>query len=982
MTDINSRFICKGPIHKLLNHLATTYKYTDPSKGCSESQKGKKIRPQNCLAYFANISCPSSLYDLTFEPSKTYVEFKEISWFLLLIFQDWGRLLTFVEKSVQKLWRENAANRSLHHSVDDMVCGNEVKEGDDITSAKEGLFAAQLPENSAFAPFLHGNQNRQPSCYLGSSSFDMLTKEVNHILSSEYVEVPSREFCMNGSEFKEKQDDESTICQSDYSFQLWDNSFCKRTPKVTKERDSTLLESDVSFLCSNDIKDMISDTEKFCDQMEGFIVSSDRQCVTPEIGLRARNGYVENFLSSQYQELSNEIEDEKRNRKPFLRSCSSQRSQPLDRAWSIKHEGSEYPVDSYYGKRRRVCAGEIFDHPEADFSNQTFDAFPQTLWQDKGLCIQKFPSHPVRVNASVDFDVSSGASMKPSLHHADPLSGERGIASSSSEWFSAIPDALCEATAWDDRDFNYDNAHKGSVNLDTRPSDWDFADRMKSDLKFEDEIALQDCSQENCISSRKQSLLDFNDYAYSSEDMCGFVQGHLEDELYLEHPDRSIGEKDRLPVNKYSEGHKRNDTFENRGRYSRHQYVQNDYVPRKQCRRSYSAPPFHRPKRKFISLNFHLKEEGKPCAQRFLENNHGTEAKKLFHPSHQEDLLLGTRADVMSQSNVMLEIRDIPKDTKFDHSGYLKASDSPIEGFLPKGIEEKKDSATKWRDGLEQIAYKKMSCERDNQRKILDINSGFLHLASHSLVPESIPMNFLEGAKVLQQVDKKFIPIVSGQTLAIIDQHAADERIRLEELRQKVKAKTITYLNAEKELILPEMGYQLLQNYAEQVKDWGWLCNIQAQGSGTFKKNLNILHRQPTVVILLAVPCILGVNLSDEDLLEFLQQLAETDGSSTIPPSVLRVLNFKACRGAIMFGDSLLHSECALIVEELKKTSLCFQCAHGRPTTAPLVNLEALHKQIARLGKSSKTSNDSWHGLRRQAISLERTAQRLHSARA
>lgn len=29
--------------------------------------------------------------------------------------------------------------------------------------------------------------------------------------------------------------------------------------------------------------------------------------------------------------------------------------------------------------------------------------------------------------------------------------------------------------------------------------------------------------------------------------------------------------------------------------------------------------------------------------------------------------------------------------------------------------------------------------------------------------------------------------------------------------------------------------------------------------------------------------------------------------------------------GAIMFGDSLLPSECSLIVEELKHTSLCFQ---------------------------------------------------------
>lgn len=57
-----------------------------------------------------------------------------------------------------------------------------------------------------------------------------------------------------------------------------------------------------------------------------------------------------------------------------------------------------------------------------------------------------------------------------------------------------------------------------------------------------------------------------------------------------------------------------------------------------------------------------------------------------------------------------------------------------------------------------------------NQSDILDISSGFLHLAADSLVPNSINKHFLENAKVLQQVDKKFIPIVAGKTLAVIDQ--------------------------------------------------------------------------------------------------------------------------------------------------------------------------------------------------------------------
>lgn len=301
-------------------------------------------------------------------------------------------------------------------------------------------------------------------------------------------------------------------------------------------------------------------------------------------------------------------------------------------------------------------------------------------------------------------------------------------------------------------------------------------------------------------------------------------------------------------------------------------------------------------------------------------------------------------------------------------------------------------SLINWREGfpdtrqLDIANYQSME-ERANRFKdentILDIDSSMLHLAGDVLVPKSINRSCLESAKVLLQVDKKFIPVVAGGTLAVIDQHAADERIRLEEMRKKVlsgELKSTTYLEEEKELVLPEMAYQLLCNYSEQVQHWGWICNIFSQDSGSFNKNLSLLNGQPTHLSLLAVPCILGVNLSDVDLLEFLEQLADTDGSSTIPPAVLRILNYKACRGAVMFGDRLLPSECNLIVEELKQTSLCFQCAHGRPTTVPLVNLEALHKGITQLGSWRERSTSSWHGLCRKEISLERAKCRLDLA--
>lgn len=266
---------------------------------------------------------------------------------------------------------------------------------------------------------------------------------------------------------------------------------------------------------------------------------------------------------------------------------------------------------------------------------------------------------------------------------------------------------------------------------------------------------------------------------------------------------------------------------------------------------------------------------------------------------------------------------------------------------------------------------------------VLSISYGPLHLSCSVLVPECIDKNCFEEARVLLQLDKKFIPVISGEVLLLVDQHAADERIRLEELRRKVLSddgRGITYLDSEEDLVLPETGFQLFQKYMQQIQSWGWIIN-STNSCESFKKNMNVLRRQSRRLTLAAVPCILGVTLTGKDLMDFIQQLDDTDGSSAIPPAVIRILNFKACRGAIMFGDPLLPSECSLIIEELKATSLCFQCAHGRPTTVPIVNVASLRGELARLGAVNGRQEETWHGLSHHGPSLERARTRLRELR-
>ncbi|KAI0282276.1 hypothetical protein BGY98DRAFT_955130 [Russula aff. rugulosa BPL654] len=54
------------------------------------------------------------------------------------------------------------------------------------------------------------------------------------------------------------------------------------------------------------------------------------------------------------------------------------------------------------------------------------------------------------------------------------------------------------------------------------------------------------------------------------------------------------------------------------------------------------------------------------------------------------------------------------------------------------------------------------------------------------------------------------------------------------------------------------------------------------------------------------------------------------------PKGLLALINSRACRGAIMFNDSLSIEQCERLMAQLAETAFPFQCAHGRPSLVPL----------------------------------------------
>ncbi|KAM1933300.1 hypothetical protein ACFX15_017625 [Malus domestica] len=768
LADINSRFVCRGPIHKLLNQLANSFEFWDPGKAIDGSKNRKQSRPKAFTAYVLNLSCPRTFYDLTFESSKTYVEFKDIS------------------------------RESGFHGADILEENQMRKKGGNIKSADENLLDGDLSELSKF-----GKRKSRKSCQASPDLMDMLIQQDNHTSQKRYVRKPFE--YTEAFNFQGQYIGIEFSSHTAYSFQSRDDTLDKCMVTTTQKKEDHFWKSDIKRFSGEDyILENRSRGGERSSNVEDNIFSSEWQDepfkVDSSVGIDSATSRV----SYDHHEFDSDVEYLVQ---PFLKNCSSKERFLCARDLCVD-DGSRYQNDGFGNKRRRGGSYNCVQIPEIDGS-KGFDFFSRTLWPEKESTARPLTRVVTKFDLPTEFNSSSRPLIK-SLPHYEELFYEEG---------SVI-------------DFN------GII------------DMLKGQL----------------INSGK------------------FFQLHnLDGEFSLECPDILADETDWSCLHPCSKDNKGTDLY----KIQKHKFRVQDCLQNQssigRLRRSHSAPPFYRSQRRYFTLSHPLTTTAsKPDAQTFRDAPTYPEVSKMkdlhqpsggYHlnlkPSSVEDFPLDTRADIEKSQDIEAGVNKSHEVEMFEQS-----TCSEIQATAPiKGV-------------LTQVKHKLFMI------KTYSISSGFLHLSADSLVPQSINKNCLSDCRVLRQVDKKYIAVMAGTTLAVIDQYTADERIRLEELHQKVlsgegEAKAITFLDVEQELVLPEIGYQLLHNYAKPVEGWGWLCNTLAEGSGSFKRHLNLLHRQPTAATLIRVPCILGVNLSDSDVMEFLQQLAGTDGSSTTPPSVL-----------------------------------------------------------------------------------------------
>ncbi|KFO24258.1 DNA mismatch repair protein Mlh3 isoform X2 [Fukomys damarensis] len=273
----------------------------------------------------------------------------------------------------------------------------------------------------------------------------------------------------------------------------------------------------------------------------------------------------------------------------------------------------------------------------------------------------------------------------------------------------------------------------------------------------------------------------------------------------------------------------------------------------------------------------------------------------------------------------------------------------------------------------------------------VDVSSGqaeSLAVKIHNILyPYRFTKEMIHSMQVLQQVDNKFIACLmstktekngegGGNLLILVDQHAAHERIRLEQLitdsyekqqpqgcgRKKLLSSTII---PPLEITVTEEQRRLLWCYHKNLEDLGLEFTFPDTRDSVVlvgkvplcfvEREANELRRGRSTVT---------KSIVEEFIREQVELLQTTGGiHGTLPLTVQKVLASQACHGAIKFNDHLSPEESYRLIEALSWCQLPFQCAHGRPSMLPLANLDHLEqeKQVKPNLAKLRRMSQAWH---------------------
>ncbi|PIR55543.1 hypothetical protein COU74_00190 [Candidatus Peregrinibacteria bacterium CG10_big_fil_rev_8_21_14_0_10_36_19] len=183
------------------------------------------------------------------------------------------------------------------------------------------------------------------------------------------------------------------------------------------------------------------------------------------------------------------------------------------------------------------------------------------------------------------------------------------------------------------------------------------------------------------------------------------------------------------------------------------------------------------------------------------------------------------------------------------------------------------------------------------------------------------------------QVSNSYIVAEAEDGLILIDQHAAHERVRFEELMAEYDAQ-----EKSKQPLLVPAQLELSVDEAEMLKEHGEIFSglgfeIENFGGNTF--------------LIQAVPSCLVKEEIDEVIKGVLDDLADEKKPSNMQGHIEEILTYMSCRSAIKFGQKLNLPEMEALIKQMDGLERPYTCPHGRPTMVALT-MDELGKMFGR----------------------------------
>ncbi len=180
------------------------------------------------------------------------------------------------------------------------------------------------------------------------------------------------------------------------------------------------------------------------------------------------------------------------------------------------------------------------------------------------------------------------------------------------------------------------------------------------------------------------------------------------------------------------------------------------------------------------------------------------------------------------------------------------------------------------------------------------------------------------------QINDTYIIAQTPDSLIIVDQHAAHERIVMEKLKTGLNE----HRPAVQMLLIPEIVDLSLPEKTRLLEAAKELSKL----------GLEVEEFGPAAVIVREVPALLGeVNVKDL-VADLAQEMAEWGNGFELKEKLHLVCATMACHGSVRAGRRLNIEEMNRLLRDMEKTPHSGQCNHGRPTY-----VELKMKDISRL---------------------------------